>query len=288
MKRVGVVLAGLAAAFLGLLLGIRALTPDVPWPPAAWSPPQGPYKVAVLGDLQKGLTNGRNLVEEVRKAGASLTLQTGDLVSENDDGHYRLAARVLRNLPGSFLAVPGNHDLKGTPERFLKAFGALEFDLQAGPVAFVGVNNAFGEPIDIPRLEARTAGKEAVVLLFHVPNFEPAFVEWLEKSPRVKYVFCGHRHEYAESIIGSTTVIVNGIGGDYDSWQLGQKACAVLLEVDGTSIRHTTITLPPAHGVWDNLEHIALGHLGAWAWLLEAGLVAGTILVIQRMRNRAP
>ncbi|HEX7898447.1 MAG TPA: metallophosphoesterase [Planctomycetota bacterium] len=289
MKRrlawVGAILGGLATAFLGLLLGIRAFTPDVPWPPAAWSPPQGPYKVAVLGDLQKGITNGKNLVEEVRKAGVTLTLQSGDLVSENDDGHYRLAARTVRNLPGSFRTVPGNHDIKGTPERFLKAFGALEFELP-GPVTFLGLNSAFGEPIDIARLEARTAGKEAVVLLFHVPTSDPAFLAWLDKSPRVKYVFNGHRHAYSETKVGSTTVVVNGIGGDYDSWQFDQKACAVILDIDGTSIRHSTITLPAAHGLGDNLEHAALGHLGPWAWPAGLGLLALTVSCIQIIKNK--
>jgi predicted phosphodiesterase len=284
----GAILGVLATSFLGLLLGIRTLTTDVPWPPSAWSPPTGPYKVAVLGDIQKGLTNGKNLVEEVRKAGATLTLQTGDLVSENDDAHYRLAARCLQKLSGSFCIVPGNHDIKGSPERFLKAFGRLEFDLQAGPVAFVGLNRAFGEAIDIPRLEARTAGKEAVVLLFHVPTSDPAFLAWLEKSPRVKYVFNGHRHEYSETRVGSTTVIVNGIGGDYDSWQLDQNVRAVILEIEGTSIRHSTLTLPPAHGLWDNLEHAALGHLGAWAWPLEAGLLACAVLAVKKLKNTIP
>lgn len=282
MKRLGAILSGLAAGVLGLLLGVRTLTPEAPWPPSAWSPPPGPYKVAVLGDIQKGLTNARNLVEKLREAGVSLTLQTGDLASENDDAHYRLAARAIRKLPGSFRTVPGNHDIKGTPDRFVKAFGALEFDLP-GPVTFVGVNNAFGEALDLPRLEARTAGKEAVVLLFHVPNFDPAFVAWLEKSPRVKYVFCGHSHEYAERKIGSTTVIVNGVGGDYDSWELDQKVYAVLLDIEGTSIRHSTITLPPEHGVWDNVEHAALGHLGPWAWLLELVFLAFFALAVKKL-----
>lgn len=268
----GVVLSGLTGAVFAFLAGVATFTPEIPWPPSAWSPPSGLYRVGVLGDIQKGLTNGKSLVEELRKDGVSLTVQTGDLVGENDAGHYRLAARVLERLPGSLRVVPGNHDIKGTPDRFVKAFGALEFDLP-GAVTFVGVNNAFGEAPDVAKLEARTAGKEAVVLFFHVPTSDPAFLAWLEKSPRVKYVFSGHRHEYSETRVGSTTVIVNGIGGDYDSWQLDQKAVAVVLEIEGTSIRHRVITLPAAHGVWDNVEHAALGHLGFYGWSLGLGFL---------------
>ena len=278
----GVVLGGLATSFLALLLGIRLFTTEVPWPPSAWTAPAGPYKVAVLGDTQKGLTNLKNLVRELGKIQPSLTLHTGDLVGENDAGHYRLAARAVRNVPGSFRTVPGNHDLKKTHEHFLKAFGALEFELQAGPVTYLGLNCAFGEPIDLDVLEKRTSGKEAVVLLFHVPSVDKAFFQWLEKSPRVKYVFNGHKHVYSEEKVGSTTVITNGVGGDYDSWQFDQKVYATILEVDGPSIRHSTITLPPKHGVWDNLEHAALGHFGPPAWISLLGMAALTVFAWRR------
>ena len=96
----GAILGGLATAFLGLCLGRVLLTPDAAWPPRAWIPPSGPYTVAVLGDSQKGLTNFKNLVRELGRIGPSLTVHTGDLVGENDDGHYRLAAGIAEKLPG--------------------------------------------------------------------------------------------------------------------------------------------------------------------------------------------
>lgn len=278
----GVVLGGLATAFFGLCLGLVLVTADVPMPPGTWTPPPGPYTVAVLGDSQKGLTNLKNLVRELGRVKPSLTLHTGDLVSENDDAHYRLAARAVRDVPGSFRTVPGNHDLKGSPERFVKAFGGLEFEVAAGPVTFLGLDNAFGHGLDVQALEKRTAGKEAVVLLFHVPCEDKPFLDWLEKSPRVKYVLNGHRHEYSQKKVGATTVLVNGVGGDYDSWELDQKVYATLLHVDGASIRHSTITLPPEHGVWDNLEHFALGHLGLGALPAVLAALVLTILACRR------
>ena len=105
---------------------------------------------------------------------------------------------------------------------------------------------------------------------------------WLEKSPRIKYVFNGHQHEYSEKKVGSTTVIVNGVGGDYDSWQLDQKVYATILDIDGPSIRHSTITLPPEHGLWDNLEHAALGHFGPGAWVALLGALILTVIAWRR------
>lgn len=256
---------GALAAALAFLAGVALAVPEAAWPPRAWTPPPGPYKVGVMGDIQKGLTNARNLVDVLRREGVSLTLQTGDLVSDNDDAHYRLAARCVRKLPGSFRTVPGNHDVKGGVGNYEQAF-ELDWEIDAGPLMFVGLNNALGESIDLARLEARTAGKEAVVILAHIPD--PALRAWVEKTPRVKYVFHGHRHEFKEEKVGAATLVVNGIGGDYNSWQLDQRVKAVVLEVDGPSIRHRVIDLPPEHGLWDNLVHLAVGHVGLGAWPL--------------------
>src|SRR5205809_7090813 len=49
---------------------------------------QGKYRVGVLGDAQKGLANLANIIRAVKAEGVDFMIQTGDLISSNDEGHY--------------------------------------------------------------------------------------------------------------------------------------------------------------------------------------------------------
>ncbi len=273
----GAIAGTLLLLFLGLLGYIdRTLVlfcPAVPEPPDLKQPG---YRVGVLGDAQKGLANLRNATAAVLKEKVLFILQTGDMVSNNDEGHYRLARRYLflGGWPNWPAIAPGNHDLKGGSERFESHIGPLEKSFTQDGVAFVLVNNAFGNPIPTPaHLEERIAAAgphQAVVLAMHQAPFDvqgqakPAYAEflaWLEKS-KVNYLFCGHEHGYIKKKVGDTTVIINGVGGDYDKWQLDQKVYATILEIDGSKITDRSIALEPVHEVWENVEHLAVGHVG--------------------------
>jgi len=268
---VGGTLLLLFLAFLGVVL-LMTYVPDLPSPT---DPPPPGFRVGVLGDAQKGLANLRNITGALLRERVRFLLQTGDLVSNNDDGHYRLARRYL-DLGGwdAWPAVtPGNHDLKGGDERFRLKVGPLERSFTIDGVAFVLVNNAFGNPIPTAaHLEERIAAAgphQAVVLAMHQapfdvqgqakPEYAP-FLTWLEKSG-VDYLLCGHVHGYLRKMVGATTVIINGVGGDYDKWQLDQKVYGTILEIDGTKITDRSIVLEPVHEVWENVEHLAIGHV---------------------------
>ncbi|MBV8880816.1 MAG: metallophosphoesterase [Planctomycetaceae bacterium] len=298
----------LACGLLWLLRGTPAPLPKGPLP-------AGPkYTVAVLGDVQKGLANFANLLGIVAKEQAGMILQTGDLVAENDPGHYRLVklAYARSGLQVPFFVTPGNHDLKARPELFEQEIGPLEQSFVVGDVAFVLVQNAWGAPPpDAKHLDERIAAAgphRAVVLALHQPPFDlqgapkpdyGPFLQWLEKSG-VAYVVSGHVHAYLRKTVGSTVVIVNGVGGDYDSWQLDQKVYATILEVDGSRITDRVVELPPEHGLMENLDHLALGHfsegfrrkplLGWGGSLLLAGGVAWAFrrLFANREPFRAP
>jgi len=237
--------------------------------------PESPrYRVAVMGDVQKGLGNFDTLLQAVKREGAGFILQTGDLVAENDPGHYRLVSLGVERsgLQLPFRVTPGNHDLKGSPENFEQRIGPLEQSFVVGKVAYVLVQNAWGRPPDplkIDRLIAAAGPHQAVVLAMHQPPFDlqqnpkpeyAAFLAWLEKSG-VTYLVCGHLHGYFRKTVGDTTVIVNGVGGDFDSWQLDQKVYLTLLDVDGDRIRDRVLEFPPAHGLKENVEHLAIGHV---------------------------
>jgi hypothetical protein len=117
--------------------------------------------VGVLGDAQKGLANLRNITRALRSERVRFLLQTGDLVSNNDDGHYRLARRYLElgGWDAWPVVTPGNHDLKGGDERFKSRIGPLERSFTMYGFAFVLVHNAFVNLIPTSaHLEERRGG----------------------------------------------------------------------------------------------------------------------------------
>lgn len=268
-----VVLAGLT--FLRIVASRVSWKTAVCLEGAGWLRPGSPrFAVGVMGDAQKGLANLSNITRALLKEPVQYLLQTGDLVSTNNDGHYQLAELYLSRGGASSwpVVVPGNHDVKGGTQEFEFNCGALERSFTVGDVAFVTLNNAFGAPPDLKHVEARIreAGPHAaVVLAMHQPPFDlqgtpkpeyAAFLAWLEKS-KVAYLLCGHLHTYMRKQVGGTTVIVNGVGGDYDSWQLDQKVYATILDIDGSRISDRRIEIEPAHELWENIEHFAVGHL---------------------------
>src|SRR5262249_7901762 len=154
---------------------------------------------------------------------------------------------------------PGNHDIKGGPERFIQWFGPLEKSFTDRGVAFVVLNNAFGEVPDPKHIEAllEDSGRhQAAVLAMHQPPIDlqghprpeyAGFLAWLEKS-KVNYLLCGHLHGYLKKKVGNCTVIINGVGGDYDKWQLDQKVYATLLDVDEKfGITDRRLEVEPVH-----------------------------------------
>jgi len=268
--------------------------------------PSGKYRVGVLGDSQKGLANLENVVRAVQAENVDFILQTGDLVSTNDEGHYRLVARSLERagLKVRMVVVPGDHDIKGGMERFMQELGEGDFRFRRGGVVFVVVNNASGFPPEIRRLEtamARLDPEDVVVLAMHVPPFDlqgavqpryEPFLAWLEKS-RVRYLLCGHVHGYFKKQVGRCTVLVNGVGGDYDKGQLDQKVYATILEVDGRTITDRALEFPPEHAIGENVVHLAVGHFAegfrtspvrCWGGLFLLAAVVGFSFGLLRRR----
>lgn len=301
MRRIAISVAVAVAAtlfFLAVCGVVNAVSGRAPMPSLVGNRPEdrpdrSVYRVAVLGDAQKGLANLSRILDRVKREKVDFILQTGDLVSHNDEGHYRVTALYLSRagIDVPFYVVPGNHDVKGGAGRFQKEIGPREFSFRRGRVFFVALDDAMGEPPAVPRIEermARAGPEDAVVLAMHVPPFDAKgnplpgwgeFTEWLKRS-RVRYLLCGHIHGYLRLNVGETGVIANGVGGDSDSGQRDQPVEATLLEVDGASIRDRRIEIAPEHGFVENVEHLAIAHV-AEAYRAKPFLCwTGTVLLV--------
>jgi len=267
------------------------------------------FRFAVLGDTQKGTTGLRRMLAHLQPEGAAFYVHTGDLVSDNDGGHYRLAKWTLTRakLDTPMLVAPGNHDVKGGTGLFEKHVGPMEVAWPRGAVRFLIVDDALGDPPPTHRLEKRlrAAGEAPIVLFMHQPPWDvtsesfrvtPGFedVVALIRKYRVRYVFSGHVHRYRRLEQDGTVYVANGIGGDYEHWKLGTKVHATVVEVNGRAISDRPVELEPSHSVWDNIEHLALGHVAEtyrrspiWTWAATAAILAGWTWLVVRLWRRA-
>ncbi|HZL71915.1 MAG TPA: metallophosphoesterase [Planctomycetota bacterium] len=232
-------------------------------------------KIAVFGDTQKGLAGFAALAEIAKKEGVDLAIHTGDLVSQADAGHYDLALRWIERarLGVPLVVTPGNHDVKGGEKLFEERIGRRQLAFPWGPVDIVVIDNSTGPP-DEAAAESMIAQSNRPILLFmHVPPIEapttnyvpkPAYVKFLQmirKYP-VTHVFSGHAHGYSKVRDGSVVFVSNGVGGDSDSWQFGQKAHLTIVEASKDAIGSREISIDPVFSWGANVEHLAIGHVG--------------------------
>jgi len=264
-------------------------------------------KIAVFGDTQKGLAGFAALAEMAKAEGVDLAIHTGDLVSHADIGHYDLAILWLQRarLEVPFRVVPGNHDIKGGEGLFESRIGSRETSFRWGPVHIVMIDNAVAL-LDLKTVEPLLAAASKPILLFmHVPavdtsskTFAPKpgyarFLEMIRKYP-VRAVFSGHAHGYTRVEKDGIVFISNGVGGDSDSWQFDQKAYLTIVEADGKTIRDSAIVIEPVIGIWANIEHLAIGHVGEivlrrpWGPPALLLLIVALILGFRRLRRKKP
>ncbi len=118
----------------------------------AWlqeQPSAEPYSFLVMGDIQAGYRNISSLLK-TPPGDCAFTVQTGDLVSHADKGHYALALYELKksSLQAPFFVVPGNHDVKGNPSLFDDYFRLKQFSFVWSNSLFIFLDNSSGAPYD--------------------------------------------------------------------------------------------------------------------------------------------
>jgi len=198
---------------------------------------EGPFRFIVLGDIQSGFKNLTKLLHPAVSAPPHFILQTGDLVSHADSGHYNLVLHELEkaDLRVPLLVVPGNHDVEGGEYLFHTYFGSRQYHFFWHQSLFIIMDNSLGPPYtsQIKWLkkvlrEHHHKAKHTFLLMHREPmiwkkkNLFPAFNNYLQfflllRKYQIDYIFSGHLHEYRRTERKGTVFISNGeesrIGG---------------------------------------------------------------------------
>jgi hypothetical protein len=161
----------------------------------------GPLRIAVLGDIQNGLSELADLLAETTRLQPDLILLLGDTVNNATPARYALLHSVFRDHAPAvpLLAVPGNHDMRRANDAldlYEAWIGPRQWRLDAGAACLLGLDNAKG-PLSAPSraLVAGAAARpgQALIVAAHQPIEDP-----LEPRPDVQ--FAGHIHRSAEFV----------------------------------------------------------------------------------------
>lgn len=268
-------------------------------------PTEAAFRIAVFGDAQKGIGMFDLLMSRAAAEKPALCISTGDLVSHGDEPHWLLVGEVLRrhlaDRPWEHLLIaPGNHDVRPDPAPFRRHVGPDRLDFPFGPVHIVILNNSAGPP-DLDELAAALRRARSPVLIFmHVPPFdgEPrpgyeGFLDLIGRHP-VPYVLSGHEHAYRRLERAGTVFIINGVGGDSDSWDLSTPGHLTMLDVSDSGVSDRLIKEDRRLRLLWEWRHLMAGHVLPFAqsplgWLTTLALAAGTVWAwVFRMRKTQP
>ncbi|MHC4605313.1 MAG: metallophosphoesterase family protein [Planctomycetota bacterium] len=264
----------------------------------------GDFRFVVFGDTQKGIGSFRRLGAVV--SGVDFAVHCGDMVAANDEGHWLLFFDAVGVRP--MIAAAGNHDVKRGWENFDRYFGLRQISFRRGSCRFIVLDASAPGPFRPGPLAVtlQSVREPDIFLFLHRPPFdarqdgvvpregwEPFFD--LVRRHRVRYVFSGHAHAYVRREHEGTVFIANGEGGDYDSWALDTKVSATVMDVATGRVRDERLTVDPVHGVWENVLHLAVGHvwmefrhkpLPCWgALLLLLVFDAFLVFLLRRLRK---
>jgi predicted phosphodiesterase len=196
-------------------------------------PPAESYSFLVMGDIQAGYRNISSLLKTPSE-NCAFAVQTGDLVSHADQGHYALTLCELKNadLQMPLFVVPGNHDVKGNSGLFDSYFRLKQFYFVWSDCLFIFLDNSLGAPYDklFHYLEDtlkdhRGKVRRTFVFLHRPPidwehgeprpeskNYSRFFA--IQKAYKIDCVFSGHLHDYRELDLDGTHYISNGLESD--------------------------------------------------------------------------
>ena len=224
-------------------------------------PPAASFSFLVIGDIQAGYRNLGRLLKPA-PVPYSFAVQTGDLVSHADQGHYCLALYELKkgDLQAPLFVVPGNHDVKGNPVLFDTYFMLKQFCFVWSDCLFMFLDNSLGAPYD--RLfqfmeETLKEHQEKVRWTFIFIHRPP--IDWehgepqpesknysrffeIQKTYKIDYVFSGHLHDYCVLELDGTHYITNGLESDQKG-RTGNETYYTVVKVSAEKVLTEKISL---------------------------------------------
>ena len=220
-----------------------------------------PFSFLVLGDIQAGYRNLSRLLKTT-SVPCAFAVQTGDLMSHADQGHYSLALYELKksDLQMPLFVVPGNHDVKGNPGLFDIYFKLKQFYFVWSGCLFIFLDNSLGAPYDIlfqfleETLKEHQEKVRWTFIFIHRPPIdwehgEPRpelknysrFFE-IQKTYKIDYVFSGHLHDYRVHELDGTRYISNGLESDQKG-RTGNETYYTVVKVSAENVLTDKISL---------------------------------------------
>jgi len=239
----------------------------------AWlqhQPPQESFTFIVLGDIQCGFRTLSQHIFRMTRGTYSFAIQTGDLISHADEGHYAQTLYEVKRskLDMPLFVVPGNHDVRGrNPGLFEKCFTWKQFYFLWSDCLFIILDTSSSPPYDLQfqwleRVLEENQGRARKTFLF----MHRGPVECSEKKPRqtrdeftpffhiqkrfhIDYVFSGHVHDYCRNEVDGTTYVANGAKSSMKSYSIMQSYLT-LVEVTPEKISDRKITIQASFFEW--------------------------------------
>jgi predicted phosphodiesterase len=253
------------------------------------APPKEEFSFAVFGDTKGVSGTFELLADRFRGTSIDLGFLLGDAFWGDTYGFFRAELAEEYRLPFPTIFVAGNHDIETLPvAEFESTFGPTLFSFEYQHCLFV-VLRVVGDVTDqesvdfVKALLQQDREKYRRVFVFmHIPppvldlpkfTAPQEFIELFHQL-QADYVFAGHYHGYAHTVLRDTTYLVTaGAGGDLDESSYGQFKHGMVITVGNDYIRETIVPLE-AHYSDDGLERFLL--VDAYVWLQENdGLVYG-------------
>ncbi len=196
-RRTAFALGALASAAVACLLAATWAIGSSAWPPSeanvwrrlgtdaaaiektvAQGDPTKPLRIAVLGDIQNGISELGDVLDAHREADVDFILQLGDAANKGLPGRYAVLRRVFgEHAPGiPVIAVVGNHDIEpdGTTANWTEWVGPPEWRMDVRGWRIVGLDDS-GGPISPASMDLlREVAKDApprcgTILVAHRP-----------------------------------------------------------------------------------------------------------------------